>query len=815
MSGGIDIRVAEAGNGTADLTAAINRLATAADAMAGAVDRSSDSTRRAGTAASGAAGGVGMLQQAFGRMQSSLGSLAGAFGGFLTYLSTQKVISYADSYTNLQNRLKLVSKDSADLAAKTQEVFTISQQTRTSFEDSAKVYARISQALKGMNRDTAEAGPLLRTINQAMALSGASAQTQAGAMEQFQQAMQKGVLRGEEFNSVMSGTPALALAIADGLRKPVASLKAMADQGQLTAKVVLDALAKSAPEVARAYAQMTPTIASAFTYLQNAVTNYIGQANAAGGQTNLVRTAIISLGDNINIVIPVVATLGGLLLFGQVANGVAALYGLIAGITQLTIGIGTLTVAIISNPIFAGLLVTTIAGIIAAFKLWGDKIVEMTAKIPVLGAAMAAINNLINGKKQATDDASKSESTFAQELAKVFQQLGIYTGGQGAATKATGQHTAAVQANAVALAATGTAYNAYGEKLETLQQARQRWHAMDKNLEDSMHNLERAAQAQTDQFGKMITAQTGVTDQWVSMQAALQGIILKFDTWGQSVQNLAMQFGALNTGLGLFTQKEIDANAAMSNLEKSSNSTTNAFHEQAGVVDKLASSYGAAASAAGDFFSIQSKGANTVSGQIGGGGSAVTGGITSDDKPINRFAAAGSTARVTGGGPGGGFMTITQHPAGDLYGKGYTQAEQDAYNAMIRRGQSVADAEAVLNYLHSGGKSGSGTTAATASSPTTTALSSTSAPRTTSTAASTTTASTAASTASNDNAVAPYSGPIQGGPTPGIIRNDGMNNAVQNITVNIKADTYDQFRRSQRQIGQDIGAMTAQAMPFG
>ena len=52
-----------------------------------------------------------------------------------------------------------------------------------------------------------------------MAVSGASAGAADAVLTQFGQALGSGILRGDEFNSVMEQTPALAKAIATGFRR--------------------------------------------------------------------------------------------------------------------------------------------------------------------------------------------------------------------------------------------------------------------------------------------------------------------------------------------------------------------------------------------------------------------------------------------------------------------------------------------------------------------------------------------------------------------------------------------------------------------
>lgn len=797
----VDVSVAEAGSGTADLTAAINRVADAADRMAASADRSSQSTRNAGQAAGQAAGSFGMLQSAMGNITSSFGMLSGAAGGLLTYLSTQKVIAYADSFTNVENRLRLTSTSTKDLSAKTQEVFDIAQKTRSGFEDSAKVYARLEQALKNMNGTSAKAGPLLTTINQAMALGGASTQAQAGAMEQFQQALQKGVLRGEEFNSVMTGAPALALAIADGLGKPITALKTMADQGQLTAQKVINALGNAGPAVARAFAESTPTIASAFTYVDNALTMYIGSAQKGNTATGLLRQGIMLLGDNLNIVIPIATVFAGLMLFSQVYSGIAAIAQLTLGVAQLAIGFIGLAAAAIVNPMFWAVIAGAVAGVIIAFKMWGDQIVANTAKIPVLGAAMAAVNNMINGKKDATDkdaDASKKASSITDEFTGV---LGKFFGAAQKAATGTGQHTAAIAANGVQLAATTTLYNSFGEKLETLSQARSRWAAQDKVVADALKITTKAAQDLNGAQAALMASTNGVNTEWINQQAALQGIIPSLDAYGQSVRNIASEAGALGAHIGEFTQAMINSNAAMSNLEKSANGGS------AGLKN-LSASYGEAAGAAASFASAVA-GANTVAGQIGTSSGGFGQNYDENFLPLGRGQSGLGQAEIDRQR----FSVIMQQEA---YKKKIAAMQASAQAIYGTGTANTANDNGVTSAVRGGTSGVGGGAGGSYSIPNPGMM------------------ATPGSTGTNPNIYPtgynPYATPDQYTPnttsrsapaytpapqsTPVVVQTTNAMSppaGSRPITINIKADDYDQFNRSGRQAAQDIANRIAAA----
>ena len=83
---------------------------------------------------------------------------------------------------------------------------------------------------------------LTETVSKAVAISGASAQAADAALVQFGQALASGTLRGEELNSVMEQTPALAKAIAQGMGITVGQLRSVAAEGKITSQEIVKAL---------------------------------------------------------------------------------------------------------------------------------------------------------------------------------------------------------------------------------------------------------------------------------------------------------------------------------------------------------------------------------------------------------------------------------------------------------------------------------------------------------------------------------------------------------------------------------------------
>ncbi|WP_052122327.1 tape measure protein [Chelonobacter oris] len=125
----------------------------------------------------------------------------------------QKFIHYADSYTEIGNRMKLISSNSVESARAMQAVFDISMRTNQSVDATGQVYQRFAQNAQQLGISQSKVASLTETVSKAVAISGASAASAQAALMQFGQSLASGVFRGQEFNSVMD----LAQTIARGL----------------------------------------------------------------------------------------------------------------------------------------------------------------------------------------------------------------------------------------------------------------------------------------------------------------------------------------------------------------------------------------------------------------------------------------------------------------------------------------------------------------------------------------------------------------------------------------------------------------------
>ncbi|WP_097455531.1 phage tail tape measure protein [Escherichia coli] len=248
--------------------------------------------------------------------KSSALNMAGAFAGAF---ATGHLISLADEWSSVNARLKQATQSSDDFQASQRELMAISQRTGTAFSDNASLFARSAASMREYGYSSEEVLKVTEAISTGLKLSGASTAEASSVITQFSQALAQGVLRGEEFNAVNESGDRVIRALAAGMGVARKDLKAMADNGKLTADKVVPALISQLGALRDEYAAMPDTVSSSATKVENAFMAWVGGANEASGVTKTLSGVLNGLAGNIDTV----ATAAGAL----VAVGVARYFG--------------------------------------------------------------------------------------------------------------------------------------------------------------------------------------------------------------------------------------------------------------------------------------------------------------------------------------------------------------------------------------------------------------------------------------------------------------------------------------------------------
>ncbi|MFI3665953.1 phage tail tape measure protein [Citrobacter braakii] len=269
------------------------------------------------------------LAEVTSQLNSAKASAIGLAGAFAGAYATGHLISLADEWSSVNARLKQASKSTDDFKESQRALMDISQRTGTAFSDNASLFARSAASMREYGYSSEEVLKVTEAISTGLKLSGASTSEASSVITQFSQALAQGVLRGEEFNSVNENGDRVIRALASGMGVARKDLKAMADQGQLTADKVVPALISQLGSLREEYSAMPQTVAAASTKIENAFMAWVGGANEATGATSALTGVLNTISDNINTV---AAAAGALAAIGG-ARFLGGMFGDLSGQT--------------------------------------------------------------------------------------------------------------------------------------------------------------------------------------------------------------------------------------------------------------------------------------------------------------------------------------------------------------------------------------------------------------------------------------------------------------------------------------------------
>lgn len=376
-----------------DATGVVRASADASRAVSGiegAAQQAGAAGQRAGRQI---AEGAGQAEQASQRaaqaMRGLVATAAAAFGS----QQLLQLAGIADQYGQISARLKAVIGDSMALASAQDAVFAVAQRTRSELAATSDLVSGLarSYAAAGLSSEQAFATSLRLTeaINNALVTSGTSAASASGLITQLNQALSSGVLRGDEFNSVMEASPRLAQAMAAGLDVPIGRLRAMAEAGELTRDRVTAALTGVEwDKLAAEAAAMPLTLAQGWQQVTNAFQQYVGRANAEAGATSAVAEALGLLAENMTAVVEGALRLSVVIAAGF---GINALLPVLAAFSaQMTAAgsaaLGTATALTAVNLAMTGLLTAGLA-FVAGWQV-GTYLREQFVEVEVAGIGM-------------------------------------------------------------------------------------------------------------------------------------------------------------------------------------------------------------------------------------------------------------------------------------------------------------------------------------------------------------------------------------------------------------------------------------------
>lgn len=360
--------------------------------------------------------------------------IKGAVAAYASVQTIGKVMDLSDQLTSTTARLNLMNDGLQTTQDLQNMIYLSAERSRGAYQATADAVSKLGLMAGDAFSSSEEIIAFTEQLNKQFTIAGTEAAGIDAAMLQLTQAMGSGVLRGEEYNSILEQAPNIIQAIADYMEVPKGQLKDMAAEGEITAEIVKNAMFAAADETNAKFESMPKTFSQIWTSFQNTalmafqpvLQRLNDLANSEGFQT-FVNGAIEALSMVAGIAVEIfnlITSVGTVLadnwswlspiIYG-VIGALAVYYGWL-GLVKMAelLGVaatGALTLAkMLAVPIYAAMTGATMAETAAQWGLNSAMyacpivwiIILIIALIALFYAAVAAVNKFAGTSVSAT-----------------------------------------------------------------------------------------------------------------------------------------------------------------------------------------------------------------------------------------------------------------------------------------------------------------------------------------------------------------------------------------------------------------------------
>ena len=233
--------------------------------------------------------------------------------------------------------------------------------------------------------------------------TGASGAETASVMRQVTQALGKGIVNGDELNSIMENSPMIAQMLAKHLNIDVGKLKEMGKEGKISGDALRDAIFENADKINKQFAMMPITADRAFTAIKNdwqmaanQTATKISEALGHGLASISSSGAIAALANSLKGIIPLATSVGNAIanIFNKLTPVLAKAFSpdsveaFLKPLTSLFDKISNMSVDQLVNGLkmlgFAGAM--AFSGILKGAD-------SFLSRIPIIGGALVKLKN--------------------------------------------------------------------------------------------------------------------------------------------------------------------------------------------------------------------------------------------------------------------------------------------------------------------------------------------------------------------------------------------------------------------------------------
>lgn len=221
---------------------------------------------------------------------------------------TSNIVEMGNQWGQTTAMLKNAVGDAGDYKGSLETSLEYANKVGVATDDFIQSASRLRTLAPEVVTNYDDAAKFTKLLDMNMISTGASTQEASSAMRQITQALGKGIVNGDELNSIMENSPQIARMLAKHLNVSVGELKQLGKEGKISGQALYDTVLENADAIEKQFATMPVTADRAW----NSIKNTIGARSAE---------AAIALSANLGKTLTAISNSGMVDTFGEMLAG--------------------------------------------------------------------------------------------------------------------------------------------------------------------------------------------------------------------------------------------------------------------------------------------------------------------------------------------------------------------------------------------------------------------------------------------------------------------------------------------------------------
>lgn len=221
---------------------------------------------------------------------------------------TSNIVEMGNQWGQTTAMLKNAVGDAGDYKGSLETSLEYANKVGVATDDFIQSASRLRTLAPEVVTNYGDAAKFTKLLDMNMISTGASTQEASSAMRQITQALGKGIVNGDELNSIMENSPQIARMLAKHLNVSVGELKQLGKEGKISGQALYDTVLENAEAIEQQFASMPVTADRAW----NSIKNTIGARSAE---------ATTALSANLGKTLTAISNSGMVDTFGEMLAG--------------------------------------------------------------------------------------------------------------------------------------------------------------------------------------------------------------------------------------------------------------------------------------------------------------------------------------------------------------------------------------------------------------------------------------------------------------------------------------------------------------